>query len=275
MRPGANSLKSSSNRFSALTDECLFSLSLSPPFKSFIFNLKGMLPGFFFYFGTVFSLKDPNRTYQLSELYGVLLHYQSGHRSRQGTYSKVTQRYWWPGDNIEMWKHLLELTRHVRKENPDKWMRSCTPLVCGEKFGLDVVHMPRNAGFKYLLCRHEGMIFLDGGSKGEKEYGCKNNCSFIVHNVAHLYTVVHNVGGLTIERPEDEYMDQDFSRVWILIALQVYIYIKRERKCHLGDYMCKKNKIRNTQKCHNATLCIDDSDLWNFIHFRISIKWRK
>ena len=81
------------------------------------------------------------------------LHDENGHRGRQGTYSKVALRYWWPGQYRDV-EAFVRSCVPCQKRKPGQYDEELHPTLYSalwRKVGLDVVHMPKNAGFGYLV----------------------------------------------------------------------------------------------------------------------------
>ena len=81
------------------------------------------------------------------------LHDENGHKGRQGTYSKIALRYWWPGlyREVEEFIKTCEACQKRKLGQVDKELHPTIYSALWRKVGLDVVHMRRNAGFKYFV----------------------------------------------------------------------------------------------------------------------------
>jgi hypothetical protein len=85
------------------------------------------------------------------------LHDESGHRSREGTYRKVADRYFWEGMYTDVVNYVktcqpCQMRAYRRQEEAlhPTWMSTI-----GDKWAVDVVHMPPAEGYSYLVLARE------------------------------------------------------------------------------------------------------------------------
>ena len=81
------------------------------------------------------------------------LHDEGGHRGREGTYRRITDRYWWEGMPQDV-KAFVRTCEACQKRDPGRLEEALHPTWVThmwEKIGLDVVHLPKCRGFKYLV----------------------------------------------------------------------------------------------------------------------------
>src|SRR5947207_3196656 len=86
---------------------------------------------------------------------GILkaLHEKSGHRGNNGTWKKVSGRYWWDGLYEDCKKHVKECPECEFRDSK-RYREELYPTfgaVFWEKVGIDIVHMPMNQGKKSIV----------------------------------------------------------------------------------------------------------------------------
>ena len=94
------------------------------------------------------------------------LHDESGHRGREGTYRKISLRYWWDGmyKNVKMYVQSCEQSQKRSPVKPNEPLQPTTRSSLWRKVGLDVVHMPKDEGYGYLAVMRDD---LSGWSEAE------------------------------------------------------------------------------------------------------------
>lgn len=93
------------------------------------------------------------------------LHDKSGHRGREGTYRKIAERYWWDA----LWRDVKDYVRRCAACQFRASLRTEEALfptwssARWEKVGVDIVHMPVDRGFRYLvLARSDFSGWVEG-----------------------------------------------------------------------------------------------------------------
>ena len=77
------------------------------------------------------------------------MHDKGGYRGKKGTYTKVALRYWWKGlyPDVDKW---VKTCRECQFRAPNSTAEKLHPTLenaLWSKVGLDVVYMPKDAGF--------------------------------------------------------------------------------------------------------------------------------
>ena len=89
------------------------------------------------------------------------LHDQSGHKGREGTYSKVNSRYWWEGlyEGVTAYVKSCEECQRRAKLRTEEALHFTASSGLWEKIGVDIVHMQaRGKGrFKYLIVARDDL----------------------------------------------------------------------------------------------------------------------
>ncbi|KMU85729.1 hypothetical protein CIHG_03769 [Coccidioides immitis H538.4] len=73
-----------------------------------------------------------------------MMHDEFGHKGREGTYSTLQARYWWPG----MYKDVSAYVKHCSQcqlRDSQRLSEEVHPTwapICWEKVGVDIKHMP-------------------------------------------------------------------------------------------------------------------------------------
>jgi transposase InsO family protein len=80
-------------------------------------------------------------------------HEEAGHRGRDGTIDRLKERYYWDGMYIDALRYAesceeCQRRAKIRYEEP---LHPTWSVYCFEKVGVDVVHMPNSAGFRYII----------------------------------------------------------------------------------------------------------------------------
>ena len=81
------------------------------------------------------------------------LHDNSGHRGKKGIYQKIGLRYWWKGlyQDVETWvKTYKEFQFRVSNRMTEE-LHPTLENTLWSKVGLDVVYMPKDAGFSKIV----------------------------------------------------------------------------------------------------------------------------
>jgi len=87
------------------------------------------------------------------------LHDESGHRGKNGTWVKVSQRYWWEGMYNDI-KEYVESCEQCRKRSLDRRQEELHPTwvsTLWERVNIDAVRMPPNQRMKYLIIARDDL----------------------------------------------------------------------------------------------------------------------
>ena len=87
------------------------------------------------------------------------LHDESGHRGREGTYGKVSLRYWWDGmyKDVKMYVQSCEACQKRSPMKSNEPLHPTTRSSLWRKVGLDIVYMPKDKGYKYLAVMQDNL----------------------------------------------------------------------------------------------------------------------
>lgn len=98
------------------------------------------------------------------------LHDDAGHRGREGTYQRLRDRYFWEG-MYAMARQYCKSCEECQKRQGLREHEQLTPTYTDhrwQKVGLDIVHMPKNKGKKYLvLARSDLSGWVEGRALSE------------------------------------------------------------------------------------------------------------
>ncbi len=93
------------------------------------------------------------------------MHDKDGHREKEGTYTKVSTPYWWPGFHGTVKKHTRECPE-CQKYSPRREEEALHPTwtaALWERVSMDIVYMPTaKSGKQYLVVARE---YLSGWSE--------------------------------------------------------------------------------------------------------------
>ena len=87
------------------------------------------------------------------------LHDESGHRGKNGTFTKVSQRYWWENLYRDI-KDYVKTCSECQRRASDKRAEELHPTwvsALWEKVAIDAVHMPQNQGKKYIIIARDDL----------------------------------------------------------------------------------------------------------------------
>ena len=85
------------------------------------------------------------------------LHDESGHRGKKGTYEKVSLRYWWKGlyRDVENWVKTCRECQMRASVRATEELHPTLHNTLWSKVGLDVVYMPKDAGFSKIVAMRD------------------------------------------------------------------------------------------------------------------------
>ena len=85
------------------------------------------------------------------------LHEESGHRGREGTYYKISRKYWWPRLYTTCMEYCAACERCQKRasERTSELLYPTLPSYLWQTVSLDIVHMPPDGGYNYLVVARE------------------------------------------------------------------------------------------------------------------------
>jgi hypothetical protein len=112
------------------------------------------------------------------------LHDESGHRGREGTYRRVADRFYWAGlfKDVEKYVSTCFACQTRAHGRTDEALHPTWSSYIGEKWSIDVVHMPLCLGHPYMaLAREDLSGWVEGTAM--KENTSKNIADFVFRDV--------------------------------------------------------------------------------------------
>ena len=81
------------------------------------------------------------------------MHDKGGHRGKKGTYTKIALRYWWKGlyRDVDKWVTTCRECQFRAPNRTAEELHATLENSLCSKVGLDVVYMPKYAGFSKIV----------------------------------------------------------------------------------------------------------------------------